>query len=162
MFGIALLSSFSAQPCLSIRPEIAVVVRQHDDVAPGRLPPAQLGAELGVVEARVVVDVFDVVDVDAVLLLELDQGRERVVLLVRVDVVAASWRSGASSRAAAWSRRKTACAPPPPPPQAASSPGTVRIEPLAAARRRKVFRVMRSVMARPPERRRRRCFPGSS
>src|SRR6476620_12528715 len=36
--------------------------------------------------------------------------------------------------------------PPPPPPHAARRPGTVRSDPLAAARRMKVFRVMRSVM----------------
>src|SRR5262249_36870400 len=70
---------------LEHQPEIAVVVRQHDDVAPRRLPARQLGLDL-VVEGLVVVDVLDVVDVDAELLLERDEGREAVVLLVRVDV----------------------------------------------------------------------------
>src|SRR5262249_26982826 len=64
---------------------IAVVVREHHDVAPGRLPVGQQRLDL-VVEGLVVVDVLGVVDVDAVLLLERDERGLRVVLLVLVDV----------------------------------------------------------------------------
>src|SRR3954466_12521597 len=77
LFRIALLDD---------QPEITVVVRQHDDVPPRRLTAGQQGLDL-VVEGLVVVDVLGVGDMSAVLLLEGDEGRERVLFLVHVHVV---------------------------------------------------------------------------
>src|SRR5262249_16310999 len=65
--------------------EVAVVVREDDDVAAGRLAARELALDLGE-ERGVVVDVLGVRDVDAELLLELLQRRVRMRLVVRVDV----------------------------------------------------------------------------
>ena len=72
-------------PLLDHLPEVAVVVGEDDDVPAGRLAARELPLDLPV-EPGVVVDVLDVVDVHAELLLELEERRERVVLLVRVHV----------------------------------------------------------------------------
>ena len=65
--------------------EVAVVVGEDDDVTVDRLSAGQRALDLPE-ERGVVVDVLDVVHVHAVLLLEVDERRVRVRLVVRVDV----------------------------------------------------------------------------
>ena len=78
MFGIADLSSFSAQPFLIISDEVPVVVGQDDDVAVDRLAARERALDLPE-ERGVVVDVLGVVDVYAGLLLERVERRVRFV-----------------------------------------------------------------------------------
>ena len=91
---------------LEHQPEVAVVVGQHDDVAVDRLPARERALDLPE-ERGVVVDVLDVVDVDAGLLLELVERRVRLRLVVG-RCRASSSRSGGSWRASAATSRRAA------------------------------------------------------
>src|SRR5439155_258402 len=64
---------------------VARGVGHHDQVAPGRLAPRERTLDLPE-EGRVVVDVLDVLDVDAEALVELVERRPALRLLVDVDI----------------------------------------------------------------------------
>ena len=75
MFGIADLSSFSSQPSSIMRPGRPEESVMHDQVAADRLALRQRAFDLPE-EAVVVVDVLEVFDVDAVVLLELRRATD--------------------------------------------------------------------------------------
>ncbi len=83
--GRLLLSSFWSQPRLTIRPAIQSV--EHEDVATGGLAVGELVAD-DAEELVVVVDVGDVVDLDAASLLERLEGRvDRDLLAALLDLL---------------------------------------------------------------------------
>ena len=132
-------------------PGEARVVGEDDDVAVDRLALRQRALDLAEVRG-VVVDVLEVVDLDARLLRELLERRPLLRLLVEVDVelpVREPERVG-ELLAAACGRRRRAAVSPPPPPQAARKPGRVRAAPPSAARSSNCLRVRERFMPQSP------------
>ncbi len=156
MFGIADLSSFSSQPSSIIRPG-----RPDESVRTMMSRPIDCPCESGALdlpeEAVVVVDVLEVLDVHAVVLLERHERRMRLGLLVDVDVERPV-RPGAATSAAPAPQRTVVVAAFFEPPHAASRPGTVSRAPPARARRSSSSRVNDWVISDPPPIGRRRTW----
>ena len=133
MFGTTLLSIFSTHRVLDEQRRVRRVVGHDDHVAPDRLAAAKLRLDLPE-EARVVVDVLDVPDLDAVLLRELVE--RRVAMPLDVDVERPVREDRTFCRGACSGRAR-----PRPRPAPRSAPGTASAAPPTAARRSRSERV---------------------
>ena len=139
MFGIAALVELLDPALLDEQRRIRRVVGHHDDVAPDRLAAGERRLDLPE-EAGVVVDVLDVLDLDAVLLRELVELRVALRLLLDVDVerpVREDERL-ATQLVRVGARR---------PRRGRQGPGNASAAPPTAARRSRSERVRLSVMS---------------